>query len=268
MKNYKWDAREYEKHSQGQQKWARELIEKISLKGTENVLDLGCGDGKVTAEISTIVIKGSIIGVDNSAEMIKLAKDRHSKVTYPNLSFQEMDVTNLNFNNRFDLIFSNAALHWVKDQKPVIKGIFKSLKKGGMVFIQMGGKGNAAGIVNVLTELQTEKKWDSYFNEFNFPFYFPGTNEYESLLQDCGFTLNRIELIPKKKEHEGIESLKGWLRTTWLPYTQRVPEEEREKFIDIVSKKYIERYSINSESIINVQMVRLEVEAEKNSSAD
>jgi len=82
MKNYKWDAREYEKHSQGQQKWARELIEKISLKGTENVLDLGCGDGKVTADISKIVSEGSIIGVDNSAEMIKLASDRHSEAIY------------------------------------------------------------------------------------------------------------------------------------------------------------------------------------------
>ena len=103
MKNYKWDAREYEKHSQGQQKWARELIEKISLKGTENVLDLGCGDGKVTAEISKIVSKGSIIGVDNSAGMIKLATDRHSEAIYPNLSFQEMDAGDLNFNDCFDL---------------------------------------------------------------------------------------------------------------------------------------------------------------------
>ena len=66
MKNYKWDAHEYEKHSQGQQKWARELIQKISLKGTEKILDLGCGDGKVTAEISKIVSEGSIIGVDKS----------------------------------------------------------------------------------------------------------------------------------------------------------------------------------------------------------
>ena len=85
MKNYKWDALEYEKHSQGQHKWARELIEKISLKGTENVLDIGCGDGKVTAEISKLVSKGSIIGIDNSAEMIKLAKDRHSETIYPKL---------------------------------------------------------------------------------------------------------------------------------------------------------------------------------------
>ena len=263
MKNYKWDAREYEKHSQGQQKWARELIEKISLKGTENVLDLGCGDGKVTADISKIVSEGSIIGVDNSAEMIKLAKDRHSEAIYPNLSFQEMDAVNLNFNDHFDLIFSNAVLHWVKDHKAVIKGMFKSLKQDGRVILQMGGKGNAAGIVDVLSELQTEKKWHSYFNEFNFPFYFPGTNEYKALLLDYGFTLNRIELIPKKMEHVGIEALKGWIRTTWLPYTERVPEEERERFIDIVSKKYIERYSTNSKGIINVQMIRLEVEAEK-----
>jgi len=263
MKNYKWDAREYEKHSQGQQKWARELIEKILLKGTENVLDIGCGDGKVTAEISNLVSKGSIIGIDNSAAMIKLASDRHSKATYPNLSFQEMDAGKLQFNDRFDLIFSNAVLHWLKDHKPVIKGMLKSLKQGGRILLQMGGEDNAAEIVNVLSELQTERKWHSYFNEFNFPFYFPGTNEYKALLLDYGFTINRIELIPKKMAHGGIEALKGWIRTTWLPYTERVPEEERERFIDVVSKKYIERYSANSKGIINVQMVRLEVEAVK-----
>ena len=64
-------------------------------------------------------------------------------------------------------------------------------------------------------------------------------------------------------EHAGIEALKGWIRTTWLPYTERVPEVERERFIEIVSKKYIERYSSNSKGIVNVQMIRLEVEAEK-----
>ena len=263
MRNYKWDAQEYEKHSQGQQKWARELIEKISLEGKENVLDLGCGDGKVTAEISKLVSKGKIIGVDNSTEMIKMAKDKHSTDIYPNLSFQEMDAENLNFNDFFDLIFSNAALHWIKDQKSAIKGMFKSLKQGGMVLIQMGGKGNAEGIVDVLSDLLIEQKWNTYFNGFDFPFYFPGINEYETLFLDCGFTLKRIQLIPKKKDHAGIESLKGWIRTTWLPYTQRVPEEEREKFIDIVAKRYVERYPANSEGIIDVHMIRMEVEALK-----
>ena len=174
-----------------------------------------------------------------------------------------MDAANLRFNNRFDLIFSNAVLHWVKDQKPVIKGMFKSLKQGGRVLIQMGGKGNASEIVDVLTKLKNEKKWRSYFKKFNFHFNFPDTNEYKALLMDCGFTLNRIELIPKIMEHEGVEALKGWIRTTWLPYTERVPEGEREIFIDLVTQKYIERHSVNLKGIINVQMIRLEVEAEK-----
>ncbi|GIT70759.1 MAG: hypothetical protein Ct9H300mP28_05730 [Pseudomonadota bacterium] len=157
MKNYKWDAQEYEKHSQGQQKWARELIEKISLNGTENVLDLGCGDGKVTAEISKLVRKGSIIGIDNSAAMIKLATDRHSAAIYPNLSFKEMDAGNLKFDDRFDLIFSNAYCFGVKDQKPVIKGMFKSLKHGGRALLQMGGRVMLPKYLGVLSELQTKR---------------------------------------------------------------------------------------------------------------
>tara|TARA_B100000945_G_C20388329_1_gene600915 strand:- start:652 stop:1242 length:591 start_codon:yes stop_codon:yes gene_type:complete len=195
--------------------------------------------------------------------MIKLATERHSAVKYPNLSFQQMDACNLNFNACFDLIFSNAILHWLKDQKAAIKGMFKSLKNDGKVLLQMGGKGNAAKIVDVLSGLHTGKEWNIYFKGFEFPFYFLGTNEYEELLLDCGFKLKRIELIPKNKEHNGIEALKGWISTSWLPYTQRIPEEDRDKFIDIVIKKYIQKYPANSEGIINVVMVRLEVEAVK-----
>ena len=65
MKRYQWNAQDYEKHSLAQQKWARELLDKLSLHGTEDVLDIGCGDGKVTAEISRLVSKGKIVGIDN-----------------------------------------------------------------------------------------------------------------------------------------------------------------------------------------------------------
>ena len=73
--------------------------------------------------------------------MIELAEERYSSTQYTNLSFQEMDARNLNFDECFDLIFSNAALHWVKEQKPVIEGMYKGLKQGGKILLQMGGKG-------------------------------------------------------------------------------------------------------------------------------
>jgi trans-aconitate methyltransferase len=149
MKRYKWNAQDYEKHSQAQQKWARELIESLSLRGIEDVLDLGCGDGKVTAEISKLVSKGAVIGVDNSQSMIELASERYPLTQYTNLSFQEMDARNLNFDECFNLIFSNAALHWVKEQKPVIEGMYKGLKQGGKILLQMGGKGTIRNSIRV-----------------------------------------------------------------------------------------------------------------------
>lgn len=101
MSTYTWNPEDYERHSQSQQKWAGELIEKLDLSGTESVLDLGCGDGKVTAEIAKLVSQGSVIGVDSSSSMIELAEKRHPSSQYPNLSFKVMDARELLFDACF-----------------------------------------------------------------------------------------------------------------------------------------------------------------------
>ncbi|KHD04924.1 SAM-dependent methyltransferase [Candidatus Thiomargarita nelsonii] len=261
MSTYNWNAQDYEKHSQAQQKWARELINKLSLQGTEDILDLGCGDGKVTAEIAQSVCDGSVIGVDNSASMVKLAAERYPAV--PNLTFQVMDASHLRFDECFDVVFSNAALHWIKNHQPVVEGLYRSLKPRGKILLQMGGKGNAGVILSVLSEIQAYQKWQPYFENFEFPYGFFGVEEYESMLLNSGFKINRVELIQKKMEHAGNTGLEGWIRTTWLPYTERVPEEKREKFIEAISEKYIERVPMDTEGRVHVAMIRIEVEAEK-----
>jgi trans-aconitate methyltransferase len=111
--------------------------------------------------------------------------------------------------------------------------------------------------------MQTDPEWQSYFEKFDFPFFFPGTDEYESILLKSGFKINRLELIPKDMVHAGKTGLEGWIRTTWLGYTQQVPAEKRDKFVDAISTKYIERTPVDSKGRLHVQMLRLEVEAEK-----
>jgi trans-aconitate 2-methyltransferase len=86
MKTYNWNAEDYKQHSKGQQKWARELIARLKLKGTEDILDIGFGDGKVTAEIASYVPNGSVVAIDNSISMIKLAKKNYPTGEHPNLS--------------------------------------------------------------------------------------------------------------------------------------------------------------------------------------
>lgn len=263
MNTYNWNAKDYEKNSSAQQRWARELIARLNLTGDEHILDLGCGDGKVTAEIAQLVGNGSIIGVDNSRPMVDLANSKYPQNTYPNLSFQVMDATNLSFESCFNLVFSNAVLHWVKNHQPVIQGLYKSLKVGGKILLRMGGKGDAAGILSVMDEMKASNKWAQYFTEFVFPFTFMGVDEYQVLLKDAGFSATRVELIPKDMMHDGKSGLEGWIRTTWLPYTERIPKEMRDEFIEEVSSKYLDKVPLAADGKAHVAMVMIEVEAEK-----
>jgi trans-aconitate methyltransferase len=142
-----WNAEGYHKNSLEQQKWGLELLDKIALSGNERVLDVGCGDGKLTAEIVRRVPNGSVPGIDKSEDMIHFARERYQPEVFPNLTFMLLDARELDFNQEFDIAFSNAALHWIEDHPSVLHKIRGSLKAGGRVIAQMGGKGNASGIL-------------------------------------------------------------------------------------------------------------------------
>lgn len=260
---YKWDAKEYQKSSCAQQKWARELITKMDLKGSETVLDIGCGDGKVTSEIATHLIKGCIIGIDSSEDMIELAQETFPVEKYPNLHFILKDFQHINYVQKFDIAFSNAALHWIKGHRNILKRIQKSLKPSGKILIQMGGKDNAKEILEIANSMIKEDKYNSYFEDFTFPYGFYEPIEYSQWLKEASFKPLRVELISKVMVQVGKKGLKGWIRTTWLPYTQRLPEELRENFIDELATTYIKQHPLDTDGKVHVNMVRLEVEAQK-----
>ena len=263
MSKYTWNAQDYAKHSAAQQKWARELIAKLSLEGTEDILDVGCGDGKVTAEIAGHVSAGSVTGMDSSGQMIALARASYPEVGYPNLFFKMMDARHLHFEQQFDVVFSNAALHWIRNHQPVLQGIFASLRPGGRILLQMGGKGNCAGVLSVLKRLLEEMAWREYFIDFKLPYGFHGADEYEHWLLETGFNDIRVELIPKTMHFNDQAGLEGWIRTTWLPYTERVPEEKRDDFIAELAAEYIKAEKCDPVGGVNVAMVRLEAEAKR-----
>lgn len=260
---YTWNARDYAGNSTAQQAWARELISKLNLQGDENLLDIGCGDGKVTAEISGHLPRGNVLGIDSSNDMIELASANFTKNNYPNLAFQTADAMNLSFKEEFDVVFSNAALHWVKDHAPVLSGINKSLKPKGRIILQMGGKGNAESILSVLDDVMSENEWSRYFIHFEFPYGFYDVEEYKGWLENAGLEPVRLELIPKVMSYDDKDGLAGWIRTTLLPYTIRVPSDQMEEFINQIYERYVEKFPLDKEGNVNVNMVRLEVEAIK-----
>ena len=259
---YKWNAEEYKDNSPNQKKWALELLSKAQLRGYESVLDIGCGDGEITALIAGKVNRGRVIGIDSSSEMIELANQRFPSKTHPNLFFILKDAKDINFNCEFDLIFSNACLHWVTDHLPVLKKIKKSLKPSGQILFQMGGKGNAEHIIEVMDLVIEQAEWHAFFNNFKFPYGFCSPDEYRGWLTKLGFTSIRAELVTKDMLHENEDKLAAWIRTTWLPYTQRIPEPKREDFIRQVVKSHMRKYPADKDGCIHLEMKRLEVQAE------
>ena len=125
----------------------------------------------------------------------------------------------------------------------------------------MGGKGNAKDIISILEDLIAKKKWKKYFKNFDFPYGFYDEKVYKAWLKNANLKPDRIELIPKDMSYNNKDGLAGWIRTTWLPYTDRIPELHRNEFIDLLVEKYIEKYPLDPHGNVHVKMVRLEVEA-------
>jgi len=261
--NYKWNAQDYAKNSQNQFQWAQELIPKLQLKGNEALLDIGCGDGKITAELARYLPKGKAVGIDSSKNMIDLAEKNFPAKDYPNLSFQVMDARKLTFQNEFDRAFSNAALHWVLDQTSVLKGVQRSLKSGGKLLFQMAGKGNAKDILSIIEQLMQLEPWNQYFRGMTFPYGFYDAEEYRAFLESADLIADRIELFPKDMKHQGAEGLAGWVRTTWLPFTDKLPEALKAKFVSEIVDRYLKEHSSDANEVVHIGMIRIEIQAHK-----
>jgi trans-aconitate 2-methyltransferase len=257
---HKWNAEDYARNSRAQLEWAQELIEKLALRGDEAVLDVGCGDGKISARLA-LATRGNVVGIDLSEDMIELARNRFPAESYPNLSFSQMDATDIRLSARFDVAFSNAVLHWVGDHVAVLRGVHACLNTGGRLLFQMGGRGNAAEVFEVMEEVVRRPRWASSYEGFRAPYHFYGPEEYEEWLPQCGFRPLRIELVAKDMQHAGAEGLVGWLRTTWFPYTDRLPADLHDGFLAEVAERYLAAHPIDAAGSVHVGMVRLEIEA-------
>ncbi len=259
-----WNAADYARHSRLQNRWGMGVIEGLALRGGETVLDLGCGDGRLTAQLARRVPQGRVVGADLSESMLALARKQFPPAVCPNLSFVRMDFSSLALPANFDVVFSNAALHWVRDHRPVLAGVARCLRPGGRLLAQMGGRGNAAGVFKALQPVMKADAWRAYFENFSFRYGFHSPEEYGPWLREAGLDPVRLELIPRDMAFENREEFAGWIRTTWMPYTQRVPAETRDAFIRECVERYLAARPPREDGRIHVDMMRLEVEARKN----
>jgi SAM-dependent methyltransferase len=189
------------------------VVELLDPQPGERVLDLGCGDGVLTARIAEA--GAEVVAVDAAPDLIAAARRR-------GLDARFADGQNLRFSNEFDAVFSNAALHWMRDSEAVIAGVRRALKPGGRFVAEMGGHGNVASVVVALTAVLARRGID--IKGYN-PWYFHTAEAYRTKLEDAGFAVEHIDIIPRPTVlTTGIEA---WLDAFCEAFLAPVPEADR-----------------------------------------
>lgn len=255
----RWDARDYHLHASAQAAWGRDLHARLPLRGDERLLDLGCGDGRLTSELAERVPRGEVLGIDADPDMVAFAQTHHTRA---NLSFSRADVRHFAAAGRFDAIVSNACLHWVAEHEAVLHRCRAHLGPGGMILFQMGARGNCAEIADAVRVAAGDSRFTPFLRGFSLPWTFLGPEEYLTFLPRCGFKPRRVELVGKDMVHDSPEELHAWMRTTWMPILTRLPEPLRPELVDAAIATHLRTRPPDALGHTHVPMVRLEVEAE------
>lgn len=212
-----WDPETYARNARFVSDLGAPVFELLAPKAGERILDLGCGDGVLTAKL--VEAGAIVVAVDSSEPQVRAA---HAL----GLDARLIDGQALAFGAEFDAVFSNAALHWMKRADDVIAGVWQSLKPGGRFVGEMGGHGCVAAIRVALTALLAKRGVDA--NALT-PWYFPTVDDYGVRLRARGFRVDSIALIPRPTPLPG--DMNGWVETFAGVFIAKLPETDRAGFI-------------------------------------
>ncbi|MFH0898536.1 MAG: class I SAM-dependent methyltransferase [bacterium] len=245
----KWNGDHYEKHSHMQQESAFALLKTITFKGNESVLDIGCGDGKITATIAKQVPQGHVVGLDISPNMIHTAQQTF--VDRNNLCFIVADANDFILNPKFNYVFSFYALHWVSDLASSLKSIKNVLRPGGKAFIKIGTTQDNCPIQSFFNNLDPNGKWGAAKAGRKKTFHGDTTAEKFSLaLESAGFKNKNVQIIYESFFYENFDALTLWFMG-WVPHCIQLGQEKSLEFCqELVEHLYVQNHKQKHESFI------------------
>ena len=244
-----WKVELYNQKHAFVHEYGKELVQLLDPKENEHILDLGCGSGQLTNEISKSGAR--VIGMDSSFEMISEAKNN-----YPDLSFFVKDVANFQFKDPFNAIFSNAVLHWVKDSESAILSMNKNLQSGGRLILEFGGKGN---VKTIITSVKNALKRRGYIKNATLEnWYFPSVSEYTQLLEKNGFEVTYAHLFDRPTVlADDQNGIKDWIEMFGSSYFVGIPIDEKDDILEEIQNELSEKCFLDGKWYADYRRIRI-----------
>lgn len=234
-----WHAADYAPHSDLQAAMFDEVLAHLVLRGDEQVLDLGCGDGKLTVRIAERLPGGAALGVDASADMVAHAQASFGAPRQPNLRFEVADARQLPYRAAFDLLVSFNALHWVPDQQAALRGIRRALKAGGRAQLRLVTKSELTSLEEVAEQVRAEPAWAPHFTHFSDPYLRLDAEAYRALAEGCGLRVLSLDAQAKCWDFGSEEAFFGFCHAGFGAWTRALPEAQQRSFVEQVMRRYL-----------------------------
>jgi len=256
--SHPWDAQTYEKISSSVQlKWGQSLLEKRKWAGNEIVMDAGSGSGNLTKILADKVPHGQVYAVDADPNMVLQAKANLSG--YRNVQIFNSSMYNTNLPTQVDVVFSNAALHWVLDPESVFLHFWQILKSNGELLIECGGQGNLDRLISIIFNTVQSSQFRDYFVDWKQPWFFPKQDETEQLLKKSGFSDIEVSLSKRIIQFPDRQTFAIFAKTVIMqPFFGHLPDSKKELFLDTFLDKVA-----HSGSDWSLDSVRLNIFARK-----
>lgn len=254
-----WKAEDYFQNSSSQRDAAADLMKLVPVQDRQHILDVGCGEGKITAAIAGQIPGGAVVGIDISPSMIDFAKQNFLHV--PNLSFRQKDAQELDYHEEFDTVFSFTALQWVESHDAFLAGAEQSLKAGGTLAVTMP-MGLPYTLEQAVNEAIATPEWSPYFKDFSTGWNFVEEAEYEKMLLAHKFHPSRVQAVPQKDLFPSRAAFEGFV-SQWFPYLRPLPAELKKTFFKQVIDRFLELETPFPNGEVHFKIRRLEVIASK-----
>jgi len=223
-----WDGSSYDRISATMEALGRDVLERLELRGDELVIDAGCGSGRITEALIERLPQGHVIAVDQSESMIEAARRRIGE----RAELRVCDLLELQVEQPADAILSTATFHWIGDHPRLFGRLHGSLRPGGRLVAQCGGRGNIDILRGKAQRVCEREPYAEHFAGWQTPWNYAGPEETRDRLLAAGFTSAECWLKEAPREPE---EPREFLATIVLgPHVQQLPEELRESFMDEV----------------------------------
>lgn len=250
----------YHHNSSLQWDWAVESLENYPWRGDERVLDVGCGDGKITALLAKNLPDGFVVGLDVSSKMIEYASTTFSPSDNCNLLFLKGEALTIPFQAQFDVVVSFLCLHWVLDQETALNKIHQSLVPGGKILLVLPGK-SPSNLAPVCEALVKTEKWAPYFPTFKRQRVYFSEEEYYTLLQNAGFEAIETRLTTHEDRFPNKTAFLEWLEPL-VTFIDHLPLSLQKEFLEETAALMLAPYPQPQDGLV-LQSDKLEVIAQK-----